>query len=155
MVYSQKLAIVADSSNISAITEIARTYALLPKNALIVAPCREHLIPKIAPFDRDFSKNEDLVRVKIQTPSGLKKISFLTSFFPDKPQQTCNSNTRVAMVSPVPPSPIKGCPGGKSCPNLLREQIYLSLSLHQHAYKGIPGRERWAHLHHSDSVQRL
>jgi len=57
--------IVSDSSNLSAITEIARTYALLPNDALIVATCREHTIPKIAAFDRDFSKIKDPVRVKI------------------------------------------------------------------------------------------
>ncbi len=59
------LVIVSDSSNLSAITEIARTYALLPNDALIVATCREHTIPKIATFDRDFSKIKDPVRVKI------------------------------------------------------------------------------------------
>ncbi len=60
-----EVAIVSDSSNLSAITEIARTYALLPNDALIVATCREHSIPKIATFDRDFSKVKDPVRVKI------------------------------------------------------------------------------------------
>ncbi|MDO8872451.1 MAG: PIN domain-containing protein [Methanoregula sp.] len=59
------LAIVSNSSNLSAITEIARTYALLPNDALIVATCREHSIPKIATFERDFSKIKDPVRVKI------------------------------------------------------------------------------------------
>ena len=59
------LVIVPDSSNLSAITEIARTHALLPNDALIVATCREHAIPKIATFDRDFSKIKDPVRVKI------------------------------------------------------------------------------------------
>jgi uncharacterized protein len=59
------LVIVSDSSNLSAITEIARTHALLPNDALIVATCREHSIPKIATFDRDFSKIKDPVRVKI------------------------------------------------------------------------------------------
>jgi predicted nucleic acid-binding protein len=59
------IAIVPDSSNLSAITEIARTHALLPNDALIVATCREHAIPKIATFDRDFSKIKDPVRVKI------------------------------------------------------------------------------------------
>jgi uncharacterized protein len=59
------LVIVSDSSNLSAITEIARTHALLPNDALIVATCREHAIPKIATFDRDFSKIKDPVRVKI------------------------------------------------------------------------------------------
>jgi len=60
-----RLVIVADSSNLSAISEIARTHALLPNDALIVATCREHAIPKIATFDRDFSKIKDPVRVKI------------------------------------------------------------------------------------------
>ena len=59
------LVVVSDSSNLSAITEIARTHALLPNDALIVATCREHAIPKIATFDRDFSKIKDPVRVKI------------------------------------------------------------------------------------------
>jgi uncharacterized protein len=59
------LVIVPDSSNLSAITEIARTHALLPNDALIVATCREQAIPKIATFDRDFSKIKDPVRVKI------------------------------------------------------------------------------------------
>jgi uncharacterized protein len=59
------LVIVPDSSNLSAITEIARTHALLPNDALIVATCREHAIPKIATFDRDFSKIKDPARVKI------------------------------------------------------------------------------------------
>ena len=60
-----EVAIVSDSSNLSAITEIAHTYALLPNDALIVATCREHSIPKIATFDRDFSKVKNQVRVKI------------------------------------------------------------------------------------------
>ena len=59
------LVIVSDSSNLSSVTEIARTHALLPNDALIVATCREHAIPKIATFDRDFSKIKDPVRVKI------------------------------------------------------------------------------------------
>ena len=59
------LAIVPDSSNPSLITDIARTHALLPNDALIVATCREHAILKIATFDRDFSKIKDPVRVKI------------------------------------------------------------------------------------------
>lgn len=59
------LVIVSDSTNLSAITEIARTHALLPNDALIVATCREHSIPKIATFDRDFSKIKDPIRVKI------------------------------------------------------------------------------------------
>nr|WP_320161398.1 PIN domain-containing protein [uncultured Methanoregula sp.] len=59
------LVIVPDSSNLSLITQIARTHALLPNDALIVATCREHAIPKIATFDRDFSKIKDPVRVKI------------------------------------------------------------------------------------------
>jgi predicted nucleic acid-binding protein len=59
------LVIVSDSSNLAYITEIARTHALLPNDALIVATCREHTIPKIATFDRDFSKIKDPARVKI------------------------------------------------------------------------------------------
>jgi uncharacterized protein len=59
------LVIVPDSSNLSLITEIARTHALLPNDALIVATCREQAILKIATFDRDFSKIKDPVRVKI------------------------------------------------------------------------------------------
>jgi len=59
------LVFVLDSSNLHLIEEIARTYALLPNDALIVATCREHSIPKIASFDRDFSKIEKPVRVKI------------------------------------------------------------------------------------------
>jgi uncharacterized protein len=59
------LVIVTDSMNLNNIEEIARTYALLPNDALIVATCREHAIPKIASFDRDFSKIKDPVRVKI------------------------------------------------------------------------------------------
>ena len=59
------LVIVSDSSNLPAITEIARTHALLPNDALIVATCREHAILKIATFDRDFSKIKDPVRVKV------------------------------------------------------------------------------------------
>lgn len=59
------LVIVSDSSNLSSITEIAKTHALLPNDALIVATCREHAILKIATFDRDFSKIKDPVRVKI------------------------------------------------------------------------------------------
>ena len=59
------LVIVPDSSNLIRIEEIARTYALLPNDALIVATCREQGISKIATFDRDFSKIKDPVRVKI------------------------------------------------------------------------------------------
>lgn len=59
------LVIVPDSSNLLRIEEVARTYALLPNDALIVATCSEHAIPKIATFDRDFSKIKDPVRVKI------------------------------------------------------------------------------------------
>jgi predicted nucleic acid-binding protein len=58
-------AVLAPYPRVGAITEIARTYALFPNDALIVATCREHLLPKIAPFDRDFSKIEDPVHVKI------------------------------------------------------------------------------------------
>ena len=59
------LVIVPDSSNLSRIEEIARTCSLLPNDALIIATCRDHAIPKIATFDRDFSKIKDPVRVKI------------------------------------------------------------------------------------------
>jgi predicted nucleic acid-binding protein len=59
------LVIVPDSTNLPRIEEIARTYSLLPNDALIIATCREHSIPKIATFDRDFSKIKDPVRVKI------------------------------------------------------------------------------------------
>ncbi|PKL64697.1 MAG: hypothetical protein CVV32_06335 [Methanomicrobiales archaeon HGW-Methanomicrobiales-3] len=59
------LAIVPDSVNLNLIEEIARTHRLLPNDALIVATCREHAIPKIATFDRDFAKIRDPVRVKI------------------------------------------------------------------------------------------
>jgi len=59
------LIIVPDTSDLNSIEEIARTYALLPNDALIVATCREHAISKIATFDRDFSKIKDPVRVKI------------------------------------------------------------------------------------------
>lgn len=59
------LVIVSDSSNLSSITEIARTHALLPNDALIVATCREYSIPKIASFDRDFTRIKNPIRVKI------------------------------------------------------------------------------------------
>jgi uncharacterized protein len=59
------LVIVPDSTNIPRIEEAARTFSLLPNDALIVATCREHAIPKIATFDRDFVKVKDPVRVKI------------------------------------------------------------------------------------------
>ena len=59
------LVIVPDSSNLHHIEEIARTYALLPNYALIVATCRDHSIPKIASFDRDFSQIKNPLRVKI------------------------------------------------------------------------------------------
>lgn len=59
------LVIVSDSSNLSSITEIARTHALLPNDALIVATCREYSIPKIASFDRDFARIKNPIRVKI------------------------------------------------------------------------------------------
>jgi hypothetical protein len=59
------IVIVQDSSNLPRIEEIARTYALLPNDALIVATCREHAISGLATFDRDFSKIKDPVRVKI------------------------------------------------------------------------------------------
>lgn len=59
------IAIVPDSVNLNLIEEVARTHRLLPNDALIVATCREHAIPKIATFDRDFAKIRDPVRVKI------------------------------------------------------------------------------------------
>jgi hypothetical protein len=59
------LVIVTDSSNLPRIEDVARLYSLLPNDALIVATCRDHAIPKIATFDRDFSKIKDPVRVKI------------------------------------------------------------------------------------------
>jgi len=59
------LVIVPDSMNLNHIEKIARTYALLPNDALIVATCREHSIPKIASFDRDFYKIKDPVCIKI------------------------------------------------------------------------------------------
>jgi predicted nucleic acid-binding protein len=59
------LTIVPDSANLNSIGEIARTYSLLPNDALIVATCREHAIKKIATFDKDFSGIRDPVRVKI------------------------------------------------------------------------------------------
>ena len=59
------LVIVQDSSNLPRIEEIARTYSLLPNDALIVATCRDHAIPNLATFDRDFSHIKDPVRVKI------------------------------------------------------------------------------------------
>ncbi|HSA38693.1 MAG TPA: PIN domain-containing protein [Methanoregula sp.] len=59
------LVIVPDSMNLKLIGEIARAHALLPNDALIVATCREHAIPKIASFDRDFGRIKDPARVKI------------------------------------------------------------------------------------------
>lgn len=59
------LVIVPDSTSLPRIEEIAKTYALLPNDALIVATCRDHAIPKLATFDRDFSKIRDPVPVKI------------------------------------------------------------------------------------------
>jgi hypothetical protein len=59
------LVVVTDSSDLQLIEDIARTHALLPNDALIVATCREHAIPKIASFDRDFSVVKDPVRIKI------------------------------------------------------------------------------------------
>jgi len=59
------LVIVPDSTNLSRIEEIARTHTLLPNDALIVATCREHAIPKIATFDRDFFSIKNPGRVKI------------------------------------------------------------------------------------------
>jgi len=59
------IVIVPDSTNLKQIEEIARVHALLPNDALIVATCREHGIPKIATFDRDFAKIKDLVRAKL------------------------------------------------------------------------------------------
>jgi len=59
------ITIVPDSTNLSRIEEVARTHSLLPNDALIVATCREHAIPKIATFDRDFSRVKNPVRVKL------------------------------------------------------------------------------------------
>ncbi|MFA5269488.1 MAG: PIN domain-containing protein [Methanoregula sp.] len=59
------LVIVPDSTNTKLIGDIARAHALLPNDALIVATCREHAIPKIATFDRDFSSIKNPGRVKI------------------------------------------------------------------------------------------
>lgn len=59
------LVIVPDSTNLIQIEEIARTNTLLPNDALIVATCREHAIPKIATFDRDFSTIKDPVRIRL------------------------------------------------------------------------------------------
>ena len=59
------ITIVPDSANLSRIEEVARTHSLLPNDALIVATCREHAIPKIATFDRDFSRVKNPVRVKL------------------------------------------------------------------------------------------
>jgi len=58
-------AIVQDSTNLQRIEEIARKYALLPNDALIVATCRDNRIPNLATFDRDFASVKDPVRVKI------------------------------------------------------------------------------------------
>ena len=60
------LVIVPDSVNLNRIEEIARTYSLLPNDALIIATCRDHTIQKIASFDKDFSRIKDPVRVKIE-----------------------------------------------------------------------------------------
>ena len=59
------IVIVPDSMNLKQIEEIARIHALLPHDALIVATCREHGIPKIATFDRDFAKIKDPIRVRL------------------------------------------------------------------------------------------
>ena len=59
------IVIVPDSANLGMIEEIARVHSLLPNDALIVATCREHAIPEIATFDRDFSSIKDPVRVRI------------------------------------------------------------------------------------------
>ena len=59
------LVIVPDSTNLKLIGDIARAHALLPNDALIVATCREHAIPKIASFDRDFARIKDPARVRI------------------------------------------------------------------------------------------
>jgi predicted nucleic acid-binding protein len=59
------LVIVPDSSNVRRIEETARKYSLLPNDALIIATCIEHAIPKIATFDRDFSSIKNPGRVKI------------------------------------------------------------------------------------------
>ena len=59
------LVFVPDSSNLRLIEETARDYSLLPNDALIVATCIEHAIPKIATFDRDFSDIKSPARIKI------------------------------------------------------------------------------------------
>ncbi|MCK9581942.1 MAG: PIN domain-containing protein [Methanoregula sp.] len=59
------LVIVPDSTNLKLIGEIAHSFALLPNDALIVATCREHTIPKIATFDRNFARIKDPARVRI------------------------------------------------------------------------------------------
>ena len=59
------ITIVPDSANLSLIEEVARTHSLLPNDALIVATCHEHAIPKIATFDWDFSRVKNPVRVKL------------------------------------------------------------------------------------------
>jgi predicted nucleic acid-binding protein len=59
------ITIVADSHDLNLIGEVARMYALLPNDALIVATCREQRIKRIATFDRDFSRVKELERVAL------------------------------------------------------------------------------------------
>jgi len=58
------LVIVPDTVNLRLIEEMARTYSLLPNDALIVATCRENGIPGLATFDKDFTK--------VKSPSMVK-----------------------------------------------------------------------------------
>jgi predicted nucleic acid-binding protein len=59
------IGIVQDSKNLDLIVEVAREYSLLPNDALIVATCWEHAIPRIATFDRDFSRVKNPRRVRV------------------------------------------------------------------------------------------
>lgn len=59
------ITVVPDSSNLALIEKTARSYALLPNDALIASTCIENGIPKIATFDRDFSKLKNPVRIRI------------------------------------------------------------------------------------------
>jgi predicted nucleic acid-binding protein len=58
------LVIVPDTANLRLIEDMARTYSLLPNDALIVATCRENGIPGLATFDKDF--------LKVRLPSPVK-----------------------------------------------------------------------------------
>ncbi len=59
------ITVVPDSSNLALIEKTARAYALLPNDALIAATYIKNGIPKIATFDRDFSKLKNPVRIRI------------------------------------------------------------------------------------------